>query len=83
MSETPTIRIAEPGEFTVNVESPFASNWHTYDVDFEKVKTLDDVIALLRGIQITITLQNPVEDRWQPILPYLKERSTSAGGSHK
>ena len=50
-------------------------NLRSYEIDFTKVKTLEDVIAILRGLQVNIVLDHPIADNWKPMMPYLKERA--------
>ena len=48
--------------------------WRSYEIDFSKVSTLGDVINILRGMQLTISLADDHGAEWAPILPYLKEK---------
>ena len=51
-------------------------NWKNYEIDFEKVRTLYDVIAVLRGLQITISIEESQNvDRWIPLYQFLKEKT--------
>lgn len=61
----------EGEQFTVKIAD---QTWKNYDIDWSKVTTLDDVINLLRGMRITISLdtKNPNPD-FAPLMPYLKE----------
>lgn len=47
------------------------NNYKQYEIDFDKVKTLDDVILILKGLEITVV--NPEENELDEIIPYLKE----------
>lgn len=51
------------------------AEWRSYELDFDKVKSLEDVIAVLRGLQITITIMEPPEDKWAVLMPYLRAKS--------
>ena len=51
------------------------ANWRNYEIDFSKVSTLEDVINILRGMRITVSLADDHGAEWAPILPYLKEKS--------
>ena len=47
-------------------------DWKNFDIDFAKVKSLEDVINILRGLRITISLDTtrPNPD-FAPLMPYL------------
>lgn len=62
----------------MNEEIKIAS-WQVYEIDFDKVTTLSDVIAVLRGLQITVTINEHNSDR-MPLIPYLKLRDDPTGG---
>lgn len=47
------------------------NSWKQYEIDFDKVKTLDDVILILKGLKITVV--NPEGNGLDELIPYLKE----------
>ena len=44
-----------------------------YEIDLDRVRTLDDVVAILKGLQITVHIEQPPTPQWAAMLPYLKE----------
>lgn len=57
----------------LGAEVKFAE-FRTYELDFDKIKTLEDVIAVLRGLQMTITIQDGYGANWESLMPYLKPK---------
>ena len=72
MRDEPTFTVASSSLFTMKA----VNDWETYDIDYEKVQTLEDVKNILRGLNIIISISksNPNPD-FAPLMPYLKLRA--------
>lgn len=82
MDDKTEFTFAEAGKYTVvNSGAPLLlSNWKNYEIDFSKVTTLDDVINILRGLRIIISLNAADPDhKFEPLMPYLREPQSSSG----
>lgn len=65
-------------EINATAASVALSAWKKYDIDWSKVTKLEDVVNILRGLRITITMdvRDPNPD-FVPLLPYLIEQSAA------
>lgn len=82
MDDKTEFSFAEFGKYTVaNSGAPLTlSNWKNYEIDFSKVTSLDDVINILRGMRIIVSLNaaDP-HPKFAPLMPYLREPQSSSG----
>ena len=66
---------AEPQQFSVkNADSHIRlSDWKNYEIDFSKVSTLEDVVNILRGMRIVVSMDASAPNPdFAPLIPYLK-----------
>ena len=72
-----SITTGDDARLTVSASNVMFSAWKNFDIDFDKVRSMEDVVNLLRGMRIIISADEANPPEWfTELRPYLKARES-------